>query len=261
MEKPSAAPGNTCLILLPGLDGTGRLFGPLLEILPDALDVKVIDFPMERHIPFTDLPDFVIPRLPHDRGLVLLGESYSGPLALKLAAHADLDVRGVILTATFARYPSTLMARVSRFLPLTLLLRLPVPGFLIKRYCFGADDTARLRALLREVLRMNRPGVLARRARQGASLDVRPEARALRLPCLYIEATDDRLVPAKARQDLQLCMPRMRLQRIDGAHFILQARPRECRRAILSFMRELETAGSESAKQAIPSETKTPPAT
>ena len=34
------------LVLLPGMDGTGILFEPLLEILPSDLHAKVVSYPV-----------------------------------------------------------------------------------------------------------------------------------------------------------------------------------------------------------------------
>ncbi len=151
-------------MLLPGLDGTGKLFEPFIKQFPDPSSVTVISYPMDRYIPFEQLVDYIVPLLPTDRPLAILGESYSGPAALSLAARNDIDIRKVILVATFAKYPASFLKTISKLLPLSLLFRLPIPNFVIRYYCFGNATDKTLYAMLRGSVAANKPKVLAKRA-------------------------------------------------------------------------------------------------
>src|SRR4051812_35337188 len=75
---------RTQLVLLPGLDGSGRLFQPLLAELPKWIEPVVVAYPPER-ARFDELVPIARERLPHSGAFALLGESFSGPLALMLA--------------------------------------------------------------------------------------------------------------------------------------------------------------------------------
>ena len=79
------------LVLLPGLDGTGQLFGDILKILPPALN--------------TELLRLVSGAVPQTEPFVLLTESFSTPLALKYAATNPSNLAAVVISAGFARNP------------------------------------------------------------------------------------------------------------------------------------------------------------
>ena len=92
------------LVLLPGMDGTGLMFGPILPFL-EGLDPRVVRYPAE----LTSYPDclaFARAQLPLDRPFLLLGESFSGPIAIALAAERPEGLQGLVLCVTFARNPS-----------------------------------------------------------------------------------------------------------------------------------------------------------
>lgn len=75
------------LVLLPGLDGTGRLFQPLLAHLPSTIDPLVISYSNLAGT-YAEMLPAARKELPPDRPFVLLAESFSGPAAIALAANA-----------------------------------------------------------------------------------------------------------------------------------------------------------------------------
>lgn len=218
------------------MDGTGQLFESFLHQFSDGESVQVITYPTDRFIPQAELINYVSERLPEDRPLVVLGESYSGPIALSLAASSNLNIAAVVLVATFARYPSGFLKSVSRWLPISWLLHLPIPGLAIRRYCFGQYKDPRLYAALRASIRANDPAVLARRMRDGRIVDVTPLLKNITVPCLSIRASEDRLVPAKAIDDLKQNIRKFDEVNIPGPHFILQTQPRACYEAMHQWL-------------------------
>jgi pimeloyl-ACP methyl ester carboxylesterase len=230
------------LVLMPGLDGSGKMFQPFLEQLPVECKVTVISYPGDRTIEFSDLDDYVCERLPRETPLILIGESYSGPVAVMLSQRAELDIRGIVFVATFAHFPTTFIKLLSRLLPLSLLFSLPSPDFVIKRYCFGRWATPRLTSLVRQSVSGNKPAVIAHRSRSGAAVDVRSSLVTISVPCLYIRASDDRLVPERALQDFVEHIPQLEQAEVDGPHCLLQARPRACLAAIQYFIDNISSA-------------------
>ena len=224
------------LVLLPGLDGTGKLFKPFIKQFSSPNQVTVIEYPMDRHIPIADMAEYIVPKLPKDKPLAILGESYSGPIALSLAASNKLDIRQLILVATFAKYPGSFLKTLSKWLPLSLLLRLPIPNFIIKYYCFAEATNEVLSNLLRESVRANHPSVLAQRAYAGATIDVTEKLAHINVPCLYVAASNDRMVPVTALEYLQAHLHTLEVTTIQGAHFILQVQPKACFDVINSFI-------------------------
>jgi pimeloyl-ACP methyl ester carboxylesterase len=224
------------LVLLPGLDGTGKLFDPFIRQFPDPSRISVIPYPMDRHLAFEQLVEHSAALLPAGKPLAVLGESYSGPVALRLAARADIHVQKVILVASFAKYPASMLKSLSRWLPLSLLFRLPIPDSALRYFCFGGAGDETLRTLLRDSLRANNPKVLAMRAHDGSRVDVTEALASITAPCLYIAAGNDKLVPGSAIDYLKNHLPAMEVIVIDGAHFILQVRPQACFDAVYNFL-------------------------
>src|SRR5262249_52151039 len=95
----------TRLVLLPGMDGTGILLEPLLELLPADLVAKVVSYPANEPCGYEGLLKIVRAALPEDGPFILLGESFSGPLAIIAADARPRGLQGVVLCASFVRSP------------------------------------------------------------------------------------------------------------------------------------------------------------
>ena len=49
------SPADLHLVLLPGMDGTGELFGPLTRALPDDVAVTIVRFPSDELLSYEEL--------------------------------------------------------------------------------------------------------------------------------------------------------------------------------------------------------------
>lgn len=234
--QPSQADSKLQLILLPGLDGTGRLFEPFVKEFSDQSAIRIIAYPPDKHIPFELLPDYIVPQLPVDVPLAILGESYSGPVALSLACRNDVNVHRIILVASFAKYPFTPLTLLALCLPLSWLFRLPLPDFVLRYFCFGSHTNTHLSDLLRQAVASNDPGVLAKRARQGSRVDVTGLLADLQIPCLYIAASQDKLVSPRAIRLLEHHLSRLQVKTLPGPHFILQTQTKACATIVRDFL-------------------------
>lgn len=212
------------LVLLPGLDGSGELFRDFSAALPTAWDRQVIAYPPDQPWGYDRLVEFVGNQLPPDWPLILLGESFSGPVALRLAAELPDRVAGLILACTFAECPSPLLKLARPWLQADLC-RLDLPAVCIRYWLCDSAGTA----LAREVSRLMRqvtPAVRAARFRALADVDLRDRLPQIRCPILCLTATHDRLIeaqrlPARLKEyDLPTT-----LVRIEGPHLLLQTAP------------------------------------
>jgi pimeloyl-[acyl-carrier protein] methyl ester esterase len=88
------------------MDGTGELFAPLVAALGDAAVPLVIAYPPDQVLGYAALTEWVRARLPCDRPYVLLGESFSGRVAIALAASRPPGLLGLILSCSFSRNPT-----------------------------------------------------------------------------------------------------------------------------------------------------------
>ncbi|WP_457668658.1 hypothetical protein [Thiolapillus sp.] len=57
------------LVMLPGLDGTGDLFKPFLELLPEEMNVTVISYPVNIKQNYEELVELVVSIPRQSRGL------------------------------------------------------------------------------------------------------------------------------------------------------------------------------------------------
>jgi pimeloyl-[acyl-carrier protein] methyl ester esterase len=221
------------LILLPGMDGTGELFEPLLPLLSEN-DVTVVQYP-DRPATYAQHEAVARAELPRDRPLVVLGESYSGPVAVSIAANPPSNLVGVVLCASFVTCPSR-MLRLFRLLTPLATPKL-VPGFIAHHTLLGRFATPGLCAAHARALSHVSSLTLAARLRAMAYIDVREQLRRLAVPLLYLRATEDRVVPSRAGDEVAACARDARIIEIDGPHFLLQTQPDECARHIGRFTR------------------------
>src|SRR5687768_1455482 len=126
------------LVLLPGMDGTGLLFADFVAALGAQVETQVLRYPPDEILGYAELEARVRAALPTDRPLVLLGESFSGPIAISIAATPPPNLRGLILCCTFARFP--LPASIKALAKL-----LPTPHHTssrwVSRYLFGQHQS------------------------------------------------------------------------------------------------------------------------
>ena len=186
----------SALILLPGLDGTGELFAPLLSNLPPSLSAKVVSYPTSKVQSYAELEEVATRELPTDEPYILLGESFSGPVAVSIAARNPNGLVGLILVCSFVQCPVPVLRyakRLASILPLGL-----VPSRLIAHLAFGRFRTPALIKQLRAAVQAVAPAVVQARLRAVAEVDVRADLTRVRVPVFYLGASEDRLVPKSA---------------------------------------------------------------
>lgn len=224
------------LVLLPGLDGTGVLFRPLLAQLPAELIPIVISYSPTERLGYAALMEVIWNKLPTSEPFVVLGESFSGPLALRVASRQPSGLRGVILCGTFVRNP--LGAEWT-------WLRHAVCGWMF----YGMSRAAQVKALLGgyatpELIRLQREalspvstGVLSHRVREVLSVDVREELQRCTVPILDIRGNHDEVVWQKNAREIRSLRPDVRRVNLEAPHLILQTKPVECAKEIEWFTR------------------------
>jgi len=223
--------------LLPGLDGTGRLYDRLAADLAADFDVRVIDYPVDEFGGYRTLAEALAPRLPHGRPFLIVAESFAGPLAVLLAAAVPSGLRGVVIAASFLRNPvarAGLLSRVLRFLPAWA----PPPLAVLEAVLMGGWKDAEVRRELEASLRLVKPKVLKARLMATLQVDVRVELKRLTVPVLYLRASRDRLLRSDVEKDF--AMPEDRVWRVDmeAPHFVFQAVASQAAEAIRSFLRD-----------------------
>jgi pimeloyl-[acyl-carrier protein] methyl ester esterase len=226
-------PLGLSVILLPGLDGTGRLFHPLLKDLSNDLQAKVLSYPTDAMLDYAALEQLVEAALPKHLPFIIVAESFSGPLAIKLAARRVTGLIGLVLVGTFVRYRIPL----PRVIVTTYLLRLALSPLFLRHFLAGTDAPNILISETLAAIRLVSPSVLVERARQALTIDVTAEFLRCSVPMLYLQGARDRLIGARIVSDLQRLRTDLACIPLDAPHFVLQRRPAEAARAIEHFGR------------------------
>lgn len=226
------------LVLIPGLDGTGDLFAPLENALPDVT-CQVIPYPLDREMGYAGHEDHVRERLPAGEDYVLLAESFSGPVGISIAASHPPNLRALILCCSFASNPLPVFGPLSRLIAAFPALK--IPPALFGPFLYGGFGTPELRRAHAQA--MSKVSAAALRARVSAilSVDELSRLRRIEVPMLYLLARRDRLVPRSAFNRIDRVRSDMQLQQIDAPHFLLQTQPVAAAEAIRNFLRFLRT--------------------
>jgi pimeloyl-ACP methyl ester carboxylesterase len=222
------------LVLLPGLDGTDVFLRPLLHALPQSIVPVVVQFPSDGANDYQHLLGIVEDAVRGLDAYWVLGWSFSGPLALMLAARDRQRVRGVILCASFVRAPHPLLAwcRIAAVGPVFWMIRVArrVPSFISRArrgesWSDKAETWGRVSAT-----------TLARRSRALLSVDARDALRSCDTAIVYLASSRDLLVPRRNIEEIVQHHPSTRVIVIDGPHMALYTQPREAAAAICGVL-------------------------
>lgn len=184
---------------------------------------------------YTDLYELIRSRVGRLSEYYVLGWSFSGPLALMVAAADSARVRGVILSASFVRPPRTGLTWLrwacvapavwaGQYLPLWLFMPADDAMLMVKTVTFQRIGARTIAARLRQVL----------------GVDARGALRACQSPVLYLAASDDHLVPAQNVEEIARLHPSCAVTTITGQHFAMFTNPGESAAAIAGFIRSTE---------------------
>ncbi|MFZ6776466.1 alpha/beta fold hydrolase [Undibacterium sp. Ji83W] len=228
----------TTLVLLPGMDGTGTLYGPLHTALDGKSKLLVLTYPADQALGYAELEELVQAQLPTDEDYILLGESFSGPIAISIAATQPVRLKALILCATFASNPYPWLA-ASRYALPYLPTRL-APLSVLSHLLLGRFSSKELGAQLADALAQVKPASLKARLHAVLSCDVREKLKAIQVPVLYLQATRDRLVPVSAHADIHRQLYEMETCKYDAPHFLLQTKADEVARDIWRFISKNE---------------------
>jgi pimeloyl-ACP methyl ester carboxylesterase len=225
------------LVLLPGMDGTGILFELLVAALPENLHPMVQSYPRDEPLSYEELLPFIQANLPAGEPFIVLGESFSGPLALRVAAARPPGLRAIILCASFVRnpirlFPSWCQPLIRPFLFSSYLL--PV------RALIGGYHGPDLLPLVKRA-KVSAPAVRAARARAIVGVNVERALAGCHVPILYIAGSRDRVVARHNLARILAINPSVKVVVLPAPHLVLQAAPEAAARAIAEFAASVES--------------------
>jgi pimeloyl-ACP methyl ester carboxylesterase len=230
------APRPLTTLLLPGIDGSGRLFRPLLDAGPRRLAPRVVPLPADRPLGYDEYLEVVRAALPRRGRFALLAESFSGPLAVRLAAERPPGLAALILAATFLHRPLSPWLAPFSSLVGPALFALPLPPLTVRLLLTGLDAPEAVVREIRSATAAVPARVLARRAHEALEVDVRAELAAARVPLLYLGPRHDRLLRTDVVDDVRAARPDAEAVLLDAPHTILQVRPQASLAVIEDFL-------------------------
>ena len=223
----------TEVVILPGLDGTAKLHGAFSAQLGElGVRARAIAYPQDQPLAYEELALLVRSQHPSSGQFILLGESFSGPLATQIAAHPPSGLVGLVLSTTFARTPVPALTRLA---PLLRFAPARPPDPLLSWLLLGAWATPDLRLALGTALRQVSPVVIRSRAAAALRVDVAGLLPSVTLPVLQLVASHDRLLTRAVAAGLGKGLPNCRTVIVPGPHLLLQASSELCAREVAAF--------------------------
>lgn len=227
-------------LLLPGIDGSGRLFAPLLAAEPRGFVPELVSYPPDRPLGYAELVALVREKLPRGR-FVLLAESFSGPVAVRLAAERPPGLVALVLAATFLHRPLDPLLHPIRGLVGARLFGVPMPAAVIRHFLAGGDAPRALVAELQAAVAAVSPEVMAFRAAEALRVDVREDLAGVDVPILWLAPTRDRLVRTDGAEEVLDLQPDAEVVSLEAPHLVLQRCPHASLARIEELLARVET--------------------
>ena len=227
------------LVLLPGMDGTGTLFEPFVSALGREFNIEIVRYPTTGALGYAELEECARRSLPSEGRFVILGESFSGPIAVSIAASRPAGLVGLILCSSFIRNPRPVFGPL-RYLAGALPVKL-APISVLNVALLGRFSTPQLRSMLAAAMLEVSAEALRARLRAVLSVEVSTKLKAVNVPLLYLRAKHDQVVPVSALTQIQRIFPSTQVVSIQAPHFLLQTAPNEAAISVGKFIRTLQT--------------------
>ncbi len=194
----------------------------------------MVTYPADRVLDHDEFVRLVVASLPQETPFVLVAESFSGPIAIDVAADRPEGLVGLVLCVTFPCNPLPLALRWLRLF--TRLMRMQPPAFFVRRYMTGPEATDELVEESRTVQGDVDGAVLQDRMRQVFAIDVRSRLPEIECPVLCLVGRRDKLVGPRSRRAFESGLSDVTMVEIDAAHMMMHVHPRSVTEAIDRFV-------------------------
>lgn len=225
------------------MDGTGHLFKWFEDAVPNTIVTKHIAYPAHATLDYPALTAHVLHQLPQDDDYLLVAESFSGPIALQIAAQHPARLKGIVLAATFLHQPLGLVGNILKpLLTNRWLYRWQFAPALTWCLCNSANCHPEVAATLSATLRDLPPTLIAHRVQSVLNVDCREHFCTCPQPVLILDAAKDHLLANRQIWQMQSLRPDAAVVTIDAPHLILQCAPAAAAQAILNWQTALNPA-------------------
>jgi pimeloyl-ACP methyl ester carboxylesterase len=219
---------------MPGLDGTGKLFAPIIPLLAQHFELTIVTYPDLDS--FNDYIDCAQRQLPETPGFSLLAESFSGPVALALMARQPDQISASVLAATFARSPLAALTRMASYIPEQVFSIGALSEFVLDVYETENEDFSETQPLPLNVTEQLDGVLLKHRIEVLSRIDISAMLPDIEIPILYLHAMRDRIAAETDAQMIEEYLPDVHRVDIDAPHLLLQTRPQQCAELIINHV-------------------------
>jgi pimeloyl-[acyl-carrier protein] methyl ester esterase len=223
---------------MPGLDGTGKLFAPIIPLLEQHFELSIVTYPNLDS--FADYIDCARNQLPETPGFSLLAESFSGPVALALMAQQPGQIGPSVLSTTFVRSPLAALTRMANYVPEQVFSIGALSEFCLDVYDIEDEDFSETQPLPLNVMEQLDGVLLKQRISVLSRIDISALLPDIEVPILYLRAVQDRIVAESDAQMIQNYLPDVERVDIDAPHLLLQTRPQQCAELIINYIHSRE---------------------
>ena len=242
------------ILLLPGADGTGVLFEPLLKQIEasgsdsfnfDSSNIDIINLNYDKCGQLLDQSLSIQARRIEKRyinkSVMIIAESYSGLLAYELLTRQNLNITQVVFVASFLSTPNKFASIAAKLNPEWLESALKfTPDWIWGRVLFGKWQNDYLRALFMDVMNQTPNQLLQQRLNNIAI--VKLPTVLIDVPCLYLQGKQDNLIAIRNIKMFRQVFTYFDCKNLEGTHFLLQTNPKQAWDEIDRFFSISKTA-------------------
>ena len=222
------------IALLPGLEGTGEFFSPIIPYLEKHFKIHVVRYTDE--VTFNDYVNSALDQIPKDTPISLVAESFSGLIAIALLESKNPNYRASVLSAAFCKSPLPFFTKLSKYLPKWFFSSNAVSKALIDLLATGADATPDIRDKARELFDKGSSSQFQNRVNIINKVNLCRKLKKIKAPLLYIQATEDDIVLSDSGAKIKKRAKNIKMVRVKGSHLILQTQPEKCAELIISHI-------------------------
>jgi pimeloyl-ACP methyl ester carboxylesterase len=198
MEKADSA--KPLALLIPGLDGTGRLYARQIAALSERYQVLALEFRAREYFELADLVDEVVAVVRNEESgsVLIVAESFGGLVAMQFALDYSEKIRQMVLINTFPYYRRRI--RISLACNLVRIMNRPFPrrlkDFVVDRALASECISATGRQQYREAIRHVYYPAYCRRLQLVRDIDLRDRLHEIEVPTRLFASVRDKLVPS-----------------------------------------------------------------
>lgn len=197
------------------------MFEPLIKCVQGRFDVLPISYPTHEKLSYRELTSYVLGELSGINGsFILVGESFSGPIALFVSEKNPNGLLGVVLVASFISAPNY---RIGKYLPWNIGFSFASPLYKIRSAVSSKENHSFISSISQELQKVS-PRVLSYRIQEIFKVNAEQALKNCSYPLVYFRGRKDYVVPKKNLNKILSIKPDMKVVEFNTQHFLLQSK-------------------------------------